>query len=64
MFVFFLYIETYNDNPNILPDDQIFMILEMEDGGTDVEEYVFNSANQALFAFIQVCCYQIHASVV
>lgn len=33
----------------------MFMILEMEDGGIDVENYLFNSAYQALFAFLQVC---------
>lgn len=44
-----------NDNPNILPKDQIFMILEMENGGIDVENFIFNSADQSLFAFLQVC---------
>lgn len=34
----------------------MFMVLEMEDGGIDVECYLFNSAYQALFAFLQVCC--------
>jgi len=32
----------------------MFMILEMEDGGVDVESFVFNSASQSLYAFIQV----------
>lgn len=32
----------------------MFMILQMEDGGIDVESFVFNSAYQALFAFLQV----------
>lgn len=31
------------------------MVLEMEDGGVDVENFVFNSAYQAVFAFLQVC---------
>ncbi|XP_015372211.1 PREDICTED: uncharacterized protein LOC107167591 [Diuraphis noxia] len=43
-----------NDNPNILPNDQKFMILEMENGGTDVENFIFNSADQSLFAFLQI----------
>ncbi|XP_026806781.1 uncharacterized protein LOC113549599 isoform X1 [Rhopalosiphum maidis] len=43
-----------NDNPNILPKDQIFMILEMENGGIDVENFIFNSADQSLFAFLQI----------
>ncbi|XP_025193755.1 protein PF14_0175 [Melanaphis sacchari] len=43
-----------NDNPNILPKDQIFMILEMENGGNDVENFIFNSADQSLFAFLQI----------
>jgi len=48
-----------NDNPDILPNDQKFMILEMENGGIDVENFIFNSADQSLFAFLQVC-YNIH----
>lgn len=44
-----------NDNPDILPNDQKFMILEMENGGIDVENFIFNSADQSLFAFLQVC---------
>eukprot|EP00102_Acyrthosiphon_pisum_P021946 XP_016659156.1 PREDICTED: uncharacterized protein LOC100159679 isoform X2 [Acyrthosiphon pisum] len=43
-----------NDNPDILPKDQMFMILEMENGGIDVESFVFNSADQSLFAFLQI----------
>lgn len=31
------------------------MILEMENGGIDVESFIFNSADQSLFAFLQVC---------
>lgn len=34
----------------------MFMILEMEDGGIDVERFVFNSAHQSLLAFLQVSC--------
>lgn len=33
----------------------MFMVLEMEDGGIDVDSFVFSSAYQALFAFLQVC---------
>lgn len=33
----------------------MFVVLEMEDGGIDVESFVFNSAYQSLFAFLQVC---------
>lgn len=55
MFVFVcIYLGSDNDNPRILPNNQIFMVLEMEDGGIDVESFVFNSASQALIAFIQV----------
>jgi len=43
-----------NDNPNILPKDQMFMILEMENCGIDVENFIFSSADQSLFAFLQV----------
>ncbi|VVC42068.1 Protein kinase domain,Protein kinase-like domain,Protein kinase, ATP binding site [Cinara cedri] len=45
---------TDNDNPSILPEDQIFIILEMEDGGTNMEDFIFESATQALFGFIQL----------
>jgi len=31
------------------------MILEMENGGIDVESFKFSSADQSLFAFLQVC---------
>ncbi|XP_050419589.1 uncharacterized protein LOC126832737 [Adelges cooleyi] len=43
-----------NDCPSILPDDQMYMILEMEDGGSDLESYIFNSAHQSVYAFLQV----------
>lgn len=32
----------------------MFIVLEMDNGGVDVENFVFNSATQALSAFIQV----------
>lgn len=50
----YVYIGSDNDNPHILPDTQKFMVLEMENGGVDMESYVFNSASQALYAFLQV----------
>lgn len=56
---FHVVIGSDNDNPNILPNDQLFMILEMEDGGNDLENFVFNSAHQAVFAFLQVCSHYI-----
>lgn len=31
--------------------------MEMENGGIDVEHFLFNSANQSLYAFLQVCDY-------
>lgn len=36
------------------------MVLEMEDGGIDVESFVFNSASQALSAFLQVYYFKIN----
>lgn len=33
----------------------MFIILEMENAGIDVERFLFNSASQALSAFLQVC---------
>ncbi|XP_025421593.1 myb-like protein D [Sipha flava] len=43
-----------NDNPHILPDNQVYIVLEMVNGGIDVESYIFNSAYQSLFAFLQI----------
>lgn len=39
------------------------MILEMENGGIDVENFIFNSADQSLFAFLQVLMYYILKNV-
>ncbi|XP_050541607.1 putative uncharacterized protein DDB_G0282133 [Daktulosphaira vitifoliae] len=43
-----------NDCPSILPDNQNYIVLEMEDGGIDLESFLFTSANQALHAILQV----------
>lgn len=40
----------------MLPDNQLYIVLEMVDGGIDVETFIFNSAYQSLFAFLQVSC--------
>lgn len=43
-----------NDCPDILPEDQIFIILELANVGTALEGFVFNSALQAFSAFKQI----------
>ncbi|KAK7866399.1 hypothetical protein R5R35_009822 [Gryllus longicercus] len=43
-----------NDSPEILPDDQIFIILELSNVGSALEGFVFNSAEQSWSAFMQV----------
>lgn len=35
----------------------MFIVMEMENGGIDVEHFLFNSAYQSLYAFLQVCDY-------
>lgn len=48
-----------NDCPDILEDDQIFIVLEFANGGEDLETFAFNNALQALSAFNQVIIWTI-----
>lgn len=43
-----------NDSPKMFKSDQLYIVLELEDGGKDLESFVFNSAEQCLSIFIQV----------
>lgn len=43
-----------NDCPEIFPSNQLFIVLQLANGGKDLESYVFNNAKQAYAMFEQV----------
>lgn len=43
-----------NDSPEIFNDDQLFLVLELANGGSDLESYVFNNTQQSYAIFKQV----------
>lgn len=43
-----------NDCPEIFPSNQLFIILQLANGGKDLESFVFNNAMQAYAMFEQV----------
>lgn len=43
-----------NDCPEIFPSNQLFIILQLANGGKDLESFVFNNAKQAYSVFEQV----------
>lgn len=43
-----------NDSPEIFGKDQLYIILELANGGKDLEAFVFNNALQAFSVFKQV----------
>nr|CAD7460970.1 unnamed protein product [Timema tahoe] len=45
---------TENDSPEMFAEDQLFIILELTHGGTDLEAYHFQSAEQAFSVYQQV----------
>lgn len=45
---------TENDHPEIFPDDQLYLIFELANGGQDLEAFTFQNALQSYSAFIQV----------
>lgn len=46
--------DTENDHPEIFNDDQLYIVLELANGGQDLEAFQFTNAQQALSAFHQV----------
>lgn len=46
-----------NDSPEMFEDDQLYIILELANGGQDLESFIFNNASQALSVFKQVISY-------
>nr|XP_022900622.1 uncharacterized protein LOC111413755 [Onthophagus taurus] len=54
-----LFQETYgteNDHPNIFEKNQIFIVLELENAGRDLESFVFYNAKQSWSVFKQIVC--------
>lgn len=43
-----------NDHPSMFKSDQLYIVLELANGGKDLEAFVFNSAEQSLSVFVQV----------
>lgn len=43
-----------NDSPEMFQDNQVFIVLELSNGGEDLESFVFNNAQQAYSMFKQV----------
>lgn len=43
-----------NDCPEIFPSNQLFIVLQLANGGKDLESFVFNNAMQAYAMFEQV----------
>ncbi|KAL1138200.1 hypothetical protein AAG570_009892 [Ranatra chinensis] len=45
-----------NDSPEIFLDDQLYLVLELGNAGTDLECYSFTNASQAVSVLKQVAC--------
>lgn len=43
-----------NDCPSMFGDDQLYIVLELGNGGQDLEAFVFNTAEEAHILFVQV----------
>lgn len=43
-----------NDCPDIFPHDQLFIVLELANGGKDLESFTFENAQQTYSIFKQV----------
>lgn len=54
-----LYDETHNsenDSPDMFGSDQLYIILELANGGVDMESFEFNNASESLGLFKQIAC--------
>src|SRR5207248_1374895 len=47
--------ESENSDPSLYNSNQLFMVLQLSNGGTDLESYQFASAVQAEKVFVQLC---------
>lgn len=45
---------TENDNPKMFGEDQLYIVLEMANAGSDLESFVFANYNEVYDVFIQV----------
>ncbi|XP_055384713.1 serine/threonine-protein kinase haspin homolog [Condylostylus longicornis] len=45
---------TENDHPEVFPDDQLYIVLELANAGEDLEAFKFQNALQSYSAFLQV----------
>lgn len=43
-----------NDSPTLFDEDQLYVVLELANGGQDIESYQFRDARMAFSIFIQV----------
>lgn len=43
-----------NDSPEVFSDDQLYIVLELMNGGKDLESFVFLNAQQCYALFVQV----------
>lgn len=46
--------QSENDSPEVFTDNQLFIVLELANGGTDLESFVFVNAQQSYSIFRQV----------
>ncbi len=46
--------ESDNDCPDVFRDDQLYVVFELANGGTDLEAHVFKNAEESFSAFKQV----------
>ena len=49
--------ESDNDHPEIFGDQQLYVVLELEFAGKDLESFVFTNAEQSYYALLQVGVY-------
>uniref|UniRef100_V5GYG3 non-specific serine/threonine protein kinase n=1 Tax=Anoplophora glabripennis TaxID=217634 RepID=V5GYG3_ANOGL len=45
-----------NDSPDIFGEDQLYIVLQLANGGSDLEAFIFNNSLQAYTMFQQVAC--------
>lgn len=46
--------ETENDHPEVFSESQLYIVLELANGGQDLEAFTFSNALQSYSAFVQV----------
>lgn len=46
--------DSENDSPEVFSDNQLFIVLELANGGRDLESFVFANAQQCYSIFRQV----------